>query len=104
MLTAFLAKHHLHPSQQTWNFSIVHQWTVNKTLFWLWTQNVIKNTLTSNASDFYFFCDVVDMFVLPVDLAAHVHSHNFQVADDAAHCPQVLLHLIFSCIVGYSAQ
>lgn len=52
----------------------------------------------------HLFGDVVDLPVLFVDLAAHVHSHGPQVADDAAHGPQVLLHLILPCVVGYSAH
>lgn len=47
--------------------------------------------------------DVVNLSVLLVDLIAHVHGHSFQVANDAAHRVQILLHLILACIVGNSA-
>lgn len=48
--------------------------------------------------------DAVDLSVLLVDLAAHVHGHVLQVAEDAAHRLQVLLHLILAGVVGDSAR
>lgn len=52
-------------------------------------------------SDSHLLSDAVDLFVLLVDLVAHVDSHVFQVANDAADCVQILLHLILPCVVGY---
>lgn len=54
-----------------------------------------------NMSDSYLGSDAVNLFVLLVYLVAHVHSHSFQVANDAAHGIQIVLHLILACIVGY---
>lgn len=45
--------------------------------------------------------DPVDLAVLGVDLVAHVEGHVAQVADDASHLLQVLVHLIFPGIVCY---
>lgn len=45
--------------------------------------------------------DAVDGFVLLVNLIAHVDGHVLQISDDAAHCVQVLLHLIFPSIICY---
>lgn len=55
----------------------------------------------SLTSDCYLVGDAVNLFVLLVYLTAHVLSHIFQVANDAAHCIQILLHLILACIVSY---
>lgn len=71
---------------------------------------MLPNSFTSLFSFVYnppichLFGDVVDLSVLLVDLVAHVHSHRPQVADDAAHGPQVLLHLILAGVVGYPAR
>lgn len=65
-----------------------------------------RTFLRSRAAGFsasYLGSDAVNLFVLLVDLAAHVHGHSFQVVNDAAHGPQILLHLVLSCIVGYPA-
>lgn len=48
--------------------------------------------------------DPVDLAVLGVDLVAHVQGHVAQVADDAAHLLQVLVHLIFPGVVRYPAD
>ena len=45
--------------------------------------------------------DAVDVFVLTVYLVAHVLSHVFQVANDAADRVQILFHLILTSIIGY---
>lgn len=52
-------------------------------------------------TDSHLGSDVVNLCVLLVYLIAHVHSHSFQVANDAAHGLQILLHLILACVVGY---
>lgn len=48
--------------------------------------------------------DAVDLSVLLVDLAAHVHGHRLQVAEDAAHRLQVLLHLVLAGVIGNPAH
>lgn len=48
--------------------------------------------------------DPVDLAVLGVDLVAHVQGHVTQVANDAAHLLQVLVHLIFPGVVRYPAD
>lgn len=49
----------------------------------------------------YLLHDPVDLAVLGVDLVAHVQSHVAQVANDATHLLQVLIHLVFPGIVCY---
>lgn len=60
-----------------------------------------KAKATCTAWGGYLIGDVVNVLVLLVDLVAHVLSHCFQVANDASHRIQVLLHLILTGIVGY---
>lgn len=52
----------------------------------------------------YLLHDPVDLAVLGVDLVAHVQGHVTQVADDAAHLLQVLVHLVFPGVVRYPAD
>lgn len=50
----------------------------------------------------YLISDAVNGLVLFVDLIAHVHGQILEIPDDVSHHLQILLHLIFSCIVCYS--
>lgn len=49
----------------------------------------------------YLLHDPVNLAILCVDLVAHVQGHVPQVADNASHLLQVLVHLIFPGIVCY---
>lgn len=72
-----------------------------------WHKNTKANKRLNNLLDVQWTCliiNAIDGLVLFVDLIAHVQSHGLQIPDDAAHLFQVLLHLIFTCIIRYSGQ
>lgn len=56
--------------------------------------------LSSPLLSSYLVGDAVDVLALLVDLVAHVLRHGLQVADEAAHGVQVLLHLVLAGVVG----
>lgn len=52
----------------------------------------------------YLIHDPVDLAILGVNLVTHIESHVAQVADDAPHLLQVLVHLIFPSVIRYPAK
>lgn len=46
----------------------------------------------------------LNLHILCINFVAHVKCHASQIAEDAAHMGQVLLHLILPCIICHSGN
>lgn len=52
----------------------------------------------------YLGFDSVELLVLTSDLSAHVDRHVSKIADHACYLLQILVHLVFACVLGYSTN